>query len=350
MSDTLAQLEAIKQHLQEQAAGCAQRTNREKEREEIADKQRAETDALEALVRQNLENITRTAEAARLQDKSAGSLDERAIDTLLQLVKENHDSQMTRIRDFIHRTTTGNFIQRNIPPEEDLTDYRVQNFKAIQTLRVDRFNRGDGAVTILSEGLQTDQVYELEKRANMQAKSELVSRYEFRERVEADTFGGATGRGYRCLSLGLDPAAPTTSFFDRGDQEPFSETPGCDDMLESRLGVARDIFPQALEHMTSRRQYWRASILSLCCNSDRRARNPRCRVERQIAFPTTAPLSNEVLFGRHVSGGSTFAGQQPSKASRKHRHQQAMIWRPPEPCNWCDFWIWNVDTAGQPIP
>ncbi|KAJ7695684.1 hypothetical protein B0H17DRAFT_424151 [Mycena rosella] len=72
MSDILDQIAGIKVLLQEQAEDCAQQMKYEQERREIADKRRAETDAIEAAVRENLERIARTREEILSADAGHG--------------------------------------------------------------------------------------------------------------------------------------------------------------------------------------------------------------------------------------------------------------------------------------
>ncbi|KAJ6585118.1 hypothetical protein B0H19DRAFT_412194 [Mycena capillaripes] len=119
MSDINDQLAAIKILLQEQAEDCAQQAKYEQERREIADKQRAETDAIEAEVRENLKKILDKREEVLSQEKPIESaLKDGSFDVLLQLIKENYESQMSMIEAFIRESSRFQHQQRTILLQE----------------------------------------------------------------------------------------------------------------------------------------------------------------------------------------------------------------------------------------
>ncbi|KAJ7505190.1 hypothetical protein B0H11DRAFT_2220660 [Mycena galericulata] len=122
MSDSsipiLDQLAGIKQLLQERSEDCAQQLTYEQERRDIADKQRAEIDAIGSLVRENLNKILNTQVESISQEKAAESPDDGSIATLLELIRENHNNRMSAIQEFIQGSIVLQHQQRTKLLEE----------------------------------------------------------------------------------------------------------------------------------------------------------------------------------------------------------------------------------------
>ncbi|KAJ7259584.1 hypothetical protein B0H12DRAFT_1070001 [Mycena haematopus] len=112
MSEILEQLAGIKILLQEQAEECALRAKYEQERREAVDKQRVETDVMEAQTREKLREIIDKRENARAHGKVVESSAD--IDVIMELIRENHGNQMEMIQTFIN-TTANQVVERNIP-------------------------------------------------------------------------------------------------------------------------------------------------------------------------------------------------------------------------------------------
>ncbi|KAF8172047.1 hypothetical protein K438DRAFT_1852166 [Mycena galopus ATCC 62051] len=105
MSDILDQLALIKNLLQEQAEDCALQAKYEQERREAVDKQRAETDVLEAEVREKLQKIVDRGKDSNIHVRGRTGESED-LDVILQLVRENHDSSMEMIQRFFNDCST----------------------------------------------------------------------------------------------------------------------------------------------------------------------------------------------------------------------------------------------------
>ncbi|KAJ6621892.1 hypothetical protein B0H10DRAFT_2016307 [Mycena sp. CBHHK59/15] len=102
MSEKVAdQLAGVKQLLVEQAEDCAQHRIYMDERRAITEQQRAESDAIEARVRADLARVMDMQKERLNIPAKPESDDNDVFDALVELVKQNRDSRMTDLKDFI---------------------------------------------------------------------------------------------------------------------------------------------------------------------------------------------------------------------------------------------------------